>query len=118
MTYTILVGSYTDYITSIAFDPSANPPSLQVITKSPAGTNPSWIAAHPVESNLIFACNEQAEGTLRMFRLTDTGLKLLQTCWSGGRDPAHFAVGEDEVVVANVSNVSSPNTQCAYLNGE
>jgi 6-phosphogluconolactonase (cycloisomerase 2 family) len=98
----ILVASYTPNITTLEFDDVAH--TLKPIALSAAGTNPSWIAAHPTERTLVLATNEVTDGKVHLFRLQQDGkLKLLETVGSAGEDPAHLAVLEGEVVVGNVS---------------
>lgn len=114
-THRILVASYTPNITTLEFDPAAG--TLTDIAQSPAGTNPSWIAAHPTDKSLILATNEVTDGKVHLFKLQPDGkLKLLESMGSAGEDPAHLAVLEDEVIVGNVS-VSSvmPNNNDAYV---
>ncbi|KAG8774351.1 hypothetical protein FRC12_002033 [Ceratobasidium sp. 428] len=103
--YRILVASYTPNITTLEFDPSKG--TLKDIAQSPAGTNPSWIAAHPSDKTLILATNEVTDGKVHLFKLKEDGrLKLLESMGSAGEDPAHLAVLEDEVVVGNYSSGS------------
>ncbi|KAG8989380.1 hypothetical protein FRB90_002287 [Tulasnella sp. 427] len=102
MVHTIYVGSYTNHITTLSFDPSTG--SLQVTGTTEAGPNPSWVAAHPTDKSLLFASNEVDEGKIVLFKRSEDGkLELLQSVWSGGAGTAHFAVGETEVVAANLS---------------
>jgi len=102
-THRILVASYTPNITTLEFDPAAG--TLTDIAQSPAGTNPSWIAAHPTDKSLILATNEVTDGKVHLFKLQPDGkLKLLESMGSAGEDPAHLAVLEDEVIVGNYSS--------------
>ncbi|KAG8896348.1 hypothetical protein FRC00_006091, partial [Tulasnella sp. 408] len=102
MVHTIYVGSYTSQITTLSFDPATG--SLQVIGTTEAGPNPSWVATHPTDKSLLFASNEVDEGKIVLFKRSEDGkLELLQSVWSGGAGTAHFAVGEKEVVAANLS---------------
>ena len=97
----ILVASYTPNITTLEFENG----KLKPIAQSPAGMNPSWVAAHPSEKSLILATNEVDDGKVHLFRLQPDGkLKLLETVGSAGQDPAHLAVLGDEVVVGNYSS--------------
>ncbi|KIO28877.1 hypothetical protein M407DRAFT_242816 [Tulasnella calospora MUT 4182] len=103
MVHTIYVGSYTNLITTLSFDPSTG--SLQVTGTTEAGPNPSWVATHPTDKSLLFASNEVGEGKIVLFKRSEDGkLQLLQSVWSGGAGTAHFAVGEKEVVAANYSS--------------
>ncbi|KAF8716662.1 Lactonase, 7-bladed beta-propeller, partial [Rhizoctonia solani] len=99
----ILVASYTPNISTLEFDPLAH--KLKPVAQSPAGTNPSWVAAHPTEPGLIAATNEVTDGKVHLFRyLKDGKLKLLESVGTDGEDPAHLAVLEDEIVVGNYSS--------------
>ncbi|KAG8680152.1 hypothetical protein FRC08_016502, partial [Ceratobasidium sp. 394] len=101
--YRILVASYTPNITTLEFVPSKG--TLRAIAQSPAGTNPSWVAAHPTDKNLILATNEVTDGKVHLFKLKENGsLRLLESMGTAGEDPAHLAVLEDEVVVGNYSS--------------
>ncbi|KAG9080277.1 hypothetical protein FRC06_006839, partial [Ceratobasidium sp. 370] len=55
-TFTLLVGAYGTVITSIRFDTASK--DLAVLGSSPSGTNPSWIATHPLNSSILLATNE------------------------------------------------------------
>ncbi|KAH7309390.1 Lactonase, 7-bladed beta-propeller-domain-containing protein [Rhizoctonia solani] len=99
----ILVASYTPNISTLQFDPVAH--KLKPLAQSPAGTNPSWVAAHPTDPSLIVATNEVTDGKVHLFRLSPNGkLKLLESVGTDGEDPAHLAVLEDEIVVGNYSS--------------
>ena len=101
MLYNILVGSYTDRITSLQFDSDAK--SLCVHSDFRAGQNPSWLAQHPTDKSLIFAANEVTDGKIQLLKLAeDASLSFLEECSSLGADPASLNVSEDAVVVANV----------------
>lgn len=104
-TYKLLVGSYSNKITTLLFDPDAQ--SLTVLSAVESGQNPSWIAQHPVDKSLIFATNEVTDGKIQLFKLADDGsLAFLQERSSGGADPASLAVSNNEVIIANVSLVA------------
>ncbi|KAB5589128.1 Lactonase, 7-bladed beta-propeller [Ceratobasidium theobromae] len=101
----ILVASYTPNITTLEFDDVEH--TLKPIALSPAGTNPSWIAAHPTERTLVLATNEVTDGKVHLFRLQQDGkLKLLESVGSAGEDPAHLAVLDSQVIVGNYSSGS------------
>jgi len=103
MQHTILVGSYSSEITALEFDTSTSPPTLSVSAAFHTGENPSWISVHPSDKSLLVAGNEVADGKLQLFKFDQVqkSLELLGECSSGGADPAHILVLEDEVIVAN-----------------
>ncbi|KAG8967440.1 hypothetical protein FRC03_009960 [Tulasnella sp. 419] len=101
--FRIFVGSYTDVISTLLFDPCTS--ELRLTRTSASGSNPSWVETHPRDKTLVLACNELSDGIISLFRSNEEGsLELLQTTSSGGKHPAHFLVTEDEVVVANYSS--------------
>ncbi|KAH7927433.1 3-carboxy-cis,cis-mucoante lactonizing enzyme [Leucogyrophana mollusca] len=105
---TILVGSYTNAIYTLSFDPISptGSPSLTLVTTTNVGHHPSWIAAHPSDSSLIFTGLEQPEGKLVAVKYQDklaTGVKVAEVD-SGGRDPCTLLVTEDEVLIGNYSS--------------
>jgi 6-phosphogluconolactonase (cycloisomerase 2 family) len=111
MPFKILVAAYSDALRILTFDPVASPPSLTLTSSSPSGKNPSWVAVHPTRPEFIIAVNEiQPEGKIQLFKLIQHGhaLELLQTVESGGADPAHVIVTDNEVLVANVSAFTIP----------
>lgn len=115
MPYTILVGGYSNFISTLTFDPTTSPTTLKVVGTSPAGSRPSWISRHPTDKSLIFATNELVDGKVLLFTLKpDQTLDLVQTMSSGGAAPCHMYIGENEVVVANVSiQHARPQTSCS-----
>lgn len=101
--HTILVGSYSDEITTLQFDPDAETP-LKVVSTVKAGQSPSWIALHPTDRSLLFTTNEVTDGKVQLFKVSGDGeLAFLEERASGGADPASLAVLEKQVIVANVS---------------
>jgi len=100
--YKILVGSYSDEITTLVFDPDAE--KLEIVSTAKSGQSPSWIALHPTDQSLLFATNEVTEGKVQLFKISEDGsLQFIEECVSGGADPASLAITESSVIVANVS---------------
>jgi len=104
-----LVGSYTDSIYTLEFDPApSGTPSLRYLSKVNVGNNPSWIEAHPSDRSLVFACLEQApEGHIVVVKYDKdgNGHKVEEaTCSSGGADPCTLSVTESELVIGNYSS--------------
>ncbi|KAF8554806.1 putative isomerase YbhE [Imleria badia] len=107
-TYKILVGSYTDSIYTLEFDPAppGGGPTLKLLSQVDVGHHPSWIEAHPSDGSLIFTGLEQADGQIVLVKYNKDGKghKIDETtCASGGADPCTLLVTEDEVIVGNYS---------------
>ncbi|KAH7911312.1 Lactonase, 7-bladed beta-propeller-domain-containing protein [Hygrophoropsis aurantiaca] len=101
---TILVGSYTNVIYTLSFDPTAA--SLKLIASTEVGHHPSWISTHPSDPSLIFAGLEQPEGKIVAVKYQDklaAGTKVAEVD-SGGKDPCTLLVLEDEVLIGNYSS--------------
>jgi 6-phosphogluconolactonase (cycloisomerase 2 family) len=109
MTYKILVGGYTDSgLRVLTFDPSSDHKLRVAPHTITAGSNPSWIASHPLDTSLVFAANEVEDGRvilIKLSRVQTTGEvigELVANVSSGGIHPAHLLVMKDSVIVANV----------------
>lgn len=112
--YKILVGSYTDEITTLEFDPDAG--TLEIVSTVKSGQSPSWIELHPTDRSLLFATNEVIDGKLQLFNISEDGsLQFLEECPTGGADPASLAATESTVVVANVGRFRLNHTFLCYL---
>ena len=99
----ILVGSYTDYVYTLDFDPLSK--SLNLVAKTKLATNPSWITPHPNDPTLIFAGLEQNEGKVIAVKFDDKSGegRIVGEASSGGAGPCSVLATEDEVIIANVS---------------
>ncbi|KAG8689745.1 hypothetical protein FRC11_000886 [Ceratobasidium sp. 423] len=92
-TFTLLVGAYNSVITAVRFDTASS--NLSVLGTSPSGTNPSWIATHPLNKSIIVSTNEiNPVGGLSTFLVTDrsNGVVVRSSNATTGADPA-FIVG-------------------------
>jgi 6-phosphogluconolactonase (cycloisomerase 2 family) len=107
----ILVGSYTNSVTTLSFtaDPS---PKLEVVSSIEVGHHPSWLAPLPASAKgehhaVILTGLEQADGQIIALGVDASGVatKLAQVP-SGGRDPASMCVNPEgsELVVGNYSS--------------
>ncbi|KAJ7642489.1 putative isomerase YbhE [Mycena polygramma] len=85
--FTIYAGGYSPFIVSCLFDTqTASLTYLDTIATSP---NPSWLAPHPTNANIIYATNENAVGALQSYATSPGGgLTLLDEVSSGGNGPA------------------------------
>lgn len=108
-TYKILVGSCTDSIYTLEFDPAPSdgtPPTLRLLSQVNVGHHPSWIEAHPSDRSLIFTGLEQTDGQIVVVKYDKDGKgqKIDEaTCASGGAEPCTLLATEHELVVGNVS---------------
>ncbi|KZS96560.1 putative isomerase YbhE [Sistotremastrum niveocremeum HHB9708] len=104
-TYTILVGSYTRSVTTLKFTPATC--SLVVLSFVEVGHHPSWIDNHPTHPELVFATIEASEGEVVVVEVDGEGKgAVVGRVSSGGEDPAHVWIGENEIVVGNYSGSS------------
>jgi hypothetical protein len=108
--HTILVGSYTDQITTLVFTEGVDGASAKLEHKGAVtvGHHPSWLAVHPAstkEKTIVFTGLEQSEGIIAAVEFdADGNGKVVGQTTSGGRDPCTLDVTKDgkEVVVGNV----------------
>jgi len=85
--FTILAGGYSTVITTLSWDTSSK--DIKVLSTSPAGNSPSWIGAHPTESDVIFAVNELEKGLVLTFKVNDDKtVTQIDTASTGGNGPA------------------------------
>lgn len=98
----ILVGSYSNVVTTLAFD--ANLGTLEKISTLEVGHHPSWLAAHPAHSGRVWTGLEQSDGRLLQLKFDENGKgEVERDVPSGGADPAWILALKDEVIAANVS---------------
>ena len=101
MTFHIYVGSYTNEIYTLAFDPDA--PSLTLVSTLTVGFHPSWLTPHPNDSSIIFAGLEQTDGKIVAVKYDDKGHgTLLGSVSSGGGSPCTLVATDSELLVGNV----------------
>ncbi|KIJ66165.1 hypothetical protein HYDPIDRAFT_181149 [Hydnomerulius pinastri MD-312] len=107
----ILVGSYSDSIYTLEFDPAPSEgpgtPTLKLLSTVKVGHHPSWIVAHPSDSSLIFTGLEQAKGEIVVVKYGEDGQgqKVDEaTCSSGGADPCTLLATENELLIGNYSS--------------
>ncbi|KAG7091586.1 hypothetical protein E1B28_010607 [Marasmius oreades] len=103
MSYRILGSSYTEEVYTLEFVPSKA--TITVSSSLRIGYHPSWITAHPTDPSLVFACLEQAEGTVVALKYDESGNgKVVAEASSGGKDPCHLLVKDGELLIANYSS--------------
>lgn len=100
MVFHIYVGSYTNEIYTLAFDPDA--PSLSLASTLTVGFHPSWLAAHPSDPSIVFAGIEQTEGEIVVVKFDEGGRgSLLGRVSSGGASPCTLVATDTELLVCN-----------------
>lgn len=101
----ILVGSYSNDITTLAFDPTTN--TLQVTSSLTVGHHPSWIASHNAHPSLVWTGLEQPEGKILAISHDERGnCKVISETSSAGSHPCFLSAVQDELIVANVRSIS------------
>lgn len=97
----ILVGSYSNDITTLVFDSRTK--TLQVASSLTVGHHPSWIASHNAHPSLVWAGLEQPEGKILALSYDKRGnCKVVSETSSTGSDPCFLWAAEHELIIANV----------------
>ncbi|CAL1711668.1 unnamed protein product [Somion occarium] len=103
MSYRILVGSYSDQVYTLSFDP--NIPSLSLVSSVTVGHHPSWLTPHPKDLSLVFAGVEQSDGKIVALKFDESGKGIIVgELPSGGADPCTLLATGDQLLVANYSS--------------
>ncbi|KAI0774922.1 putative isomerase YbhE [Trametes elegans] len=103
MVYHILVGSYTNEIYTLAFEPAR--PSLTLVSTVTVGHHPSWITPHPTDQTIIFTGTEQTDGKVVALKYDEQGRgTVVGEIPSGGGDPCSLLALGDELLVGNYSS--------------
>lgn len=101
MSYRILVGSYTNKIYTLTFDPTSS--SLTLVSTLTVGHHPSWITPHPTDGSLVFAGLEQPDGKVVVVKYKADGQgTLIGEVPSGGADPCTLLAVGTELLIGNV----------------
>ncbi|KJA21813.1 hypothetical protein HYPSUDRAFT_682420 [Hypholoma sublateritium FD-334 SS-4] len=106
--FTILAGGFSTFIATYVFNNDTS--TLTLINETTTGENPSWIALHPNNSNVLYATNEvEPIGALQSFSVhADGSLSLVDTVSTGGSGPTFtnpLSTGEVSAI-----NFGSPNS--------
>lgn len=113
MVYRILVGSYTNSITALLFDPSK--PSLTVASSIEVGFHPSWITPHPSDPSVIFAGLEDTVGKIVVLKYDEDGKgTIVGEVDSGGDSPASLSAVDATLLVANVCALLPSFRRCIF----
>ncbi|EKM53704.1 uncharacterized protein PHACADRAFT_125622 [Phanerochaete carnosa HHB-10118-sp] len=100
MVFHIYVGSYTNEIYTLAFDPDV--PSLTLVSTLTVGFHPSWLTRHPKDASVVFAGLEQADGKIAAVKFDDKGHgTLLGSVSSGGGSPCTLVATDSELLIGN-----------------
>lgn len=100
--FTILAGGFDLFVATYLFNSSDS--SLSLLSKSPTGSNPSWITTHLMNRSILYAVNEVAQGALQTFEVSPCGALsyAIDTTSSGGDNPAFVAaLSTGQVAVVN-----------------
>ena len=97
----ILIGSYTNDVTTLAFDPTTK--TLQVASSLTVGHHPSWIASHNAHPSFVWTGLEQSEGKILALSYDKQGnCKVISEASSGGSEPCFLWADKQELIIANV----------------
>ena len=112
MVFHIYVGSYTNEIYTLAFDPEA--PSLTLVSALTVGFHPSWLTAHPSDPSVVFTGIEQTDGQIVTVKFDKNGQgTILGSVSSGGGSPCNLLAIESELLIGNVCP-SVQKVHCVY----
>ena len=101
MVYRIYVGSYSNEISTLSFDPDSR--SLIVDSSITVGFHPSWITPHPKDKSLIFGGLEQSDGQIVVVKFDQKGHgTIVGSTSSGGKDPCTLLAHGSELLIGNV----------------
>ncbi|KAF8805190.1 putative isomerase YbhE [Phlegmacium glaucopus] len=99
----ILVGSYSNDITTLAFDSITE--TLQVVSSLTVGHHPSWITSHDAHPSLVWTGLEQSEGKILALSHDKQGnCKVVSETSSAGSDPCFIWAAKHELIIANYSS--------------
>jgi 6-phosphogluconolactonase (cycloisomerase 2 family) len=102
--YLILVGSYTEEISTLLFDDDKG--SLDLASTVKVGYHPSWITFHPSDRSIVFTGLEQSDGIAVALRFDERGKgEVIGKTASGGKEPCSVLATKDELLIANVSDI-------------
>ncbi|TFY58628.1 hypothetical protein EVJ58_g6304 [Rhodofomes roseus] len=103
MPFRILVGSYTNEIYTVSFDPDAAKLTLE--STLTVGHHPSWLTPHPTDPSLVFTGLEKDGGKAVVVRY-DAGGKgtVVGEAPSGGSDPCTLLALGTELLIGNYSS--------------
>ena len=114
MPFRILVGSYTNEIYTVSFDPDALKLTLE--STLTVGHHPSWITPHPTDPSVVFTGLEQDGGKAFVIRYDAEGKgTVVGNAPSGGADPCTLLARGTELLIGNVSSLPLIRLVCRKL---
>lgn len=107
MAYRIYVGSYSEEISVLSFDPAT--PSLSLISSVKVGFHPSWVTPHPTDPTVVFTGLEEEKGTIVALKFDQHGHGFaVGESSSGGASPCALVAVGSELLVGNVRSSKPP----------
>ena len=101
MVHRIYVGSYTNEIYSLSFDPDSA--SLTLESTLTVGFHPSWLTSLPSDPTLIFTGLERSDGQIVAIKYNEKGQgTVVGSAPSGGADPCSLLATNTELLIGNV----------------
>ena len=107
MVFRIYVGSYTNEIYTLSFDPGAQ--SLTLVSSITVGHHPSWITPDTTDSSVIYAGLEEADGKIVAVKFDADGKGIVIGKQSSlGKDPCSLVASGSTLFIGNVSTPRQP----------
>jgi len=102
MVHHIYVGTYTNDVYTLSFDPDTQ--SLTKISSLTVGHHPSWLTPDPTDPSVIYTALEQADGIALAIKYDAEGKgTVIATQSSLGADPASLVASGSTLFVGNYS---------------
>ena len=102
MVYHIYVGSYSNEIYTLSFDPDTQ--SLTHISSLTVGHHPSWLTPDPTNPSIIYTGLEQADGRILAIKYDAEGKgTVISEQSSLGADPCTLIASGSTLFIGNVS---------------
>jgi len=103
MVYHVLVGSYSNSIVTLTFDPETL--TLDLTSSIIVGHHPSWLTSHPNYPSLVWTGLEQYDGKIVTLSFDENGKgKVVSETTSAGGDPCSLSIANDELLIGNYSS--------------
>ncbi|KAH8103444.1 putative isomerase YbhE [Cristinia sonorae] len=103
MVHTIYVGTYTNDVYTLSFNPDTQ--SLAQISSLTVGHHPSWLTPDPSDPSIIYTGLEQTDGKILAIRYGTDGKGAISSEQSSlGRDPCTLVASGSTLFVGNYSS--------------